>query len=439
MNRDVEALPEAGLSSGVSPGREPVSEYDAYIRRYAVWNFVVNVADNAFFVLSLSFVFSTTVLPLYAGYLPSSAVLIGLITAIQQVGMYLPQLILARWGESQSRTKPAILVFALFQRLPYLVIAGTILLLPDAPKPFSLSILIICIAVSKLSAGAVMPMYKKMLGKLISPERRGIFFGSIEAVGALLGIGGAVIARALLNRLEFPVSYGICFGAAFLLQMVSYLFLCLLKEPEDPVRYEPVTRKLYGRELLRILREHTNFTRYLVSQSLVTFGAMAAGFYILYARDSFGVSDEFAGSMTITAMIGQSTGTLIFGWLADRLGRKWLAQAAVVMGIAGTALLLSVRVEMVLYGVFVLVNLSRVCLGISRNAITMEFCPIERLPTYSALSSTILGLPMLLAPLFAGWVVDVFGYRPMFASALGFSVVGFIVLTAAVVDPGKRT
>ena len=53
-----------------------------------------------------SFIFSSTILTLYASYLTDSAVLIGLVPAVQAVGYLLPQLLLARKAESLDRKKP---------------------------------------------------------------------------------------------------------------------------------------------------------------------------------------------------------------------------------------------------------------------------------------------------------------------------------------------
>ncbi|HHX43432.1 MAG TPA: hypothetical protein GX714_05510, partial [Chloroflexi bacterium] len=74
-------------STALSP-----DEYQAAIRRNQTWNFVVNLADLSFFHLAVSFIYGSTVLSLYTSHLTTSALLIGLIPAIQNVGYFLPQL-----------------------------------------------------------------------------------------------------------------------------------------------------------------------------------------------------------------------------------------------------------------------------------------------------------------------------------------------------------
>ena len=65
--------------------------YREVIRRNARWNFWVNIGDLSFVNLAGSFVFISTILPLYVSYLAESRVLIGLIPAIYLVASHVPQ------------------------------------------------------------------------------------------------------------------------------------------------------------------------------------------------------------------------------------------------------------------------------------------------------------------------------------------------------------
>ena len=94
------------------------AEYEDFIRRNYRWNFFANVADLTWVNLARSFIFSSTILTLYASYLTSSAVLIGLIPAVQQVGFLLPQLLTARYAETLSRKKPFVVKASVWERLP---------------------------------------------------------------------------------------------------------------------------------------------------------------------------------------------------------------------------------------------------------------------------------------------------------------------------------
>ena len=96
--------------------------YEQEIRRHRRWNFAVNASDLIAVNLARSFIFSSTILTLYASYLTHSAILIGLIPAVQKVGYLLPQLILARRAEGMDRKKPFVVRVSVVERVPYLVI-----------------------------------------------------------------------------------------------------------------------------------------------------------------------------------------------------------------------------------------------------------------------------------------------------------------------------
>ena len=98
-------------------------DYELYLERNANWNFWVNVLDLTFYYLAMSFIYSTTVLSLYASYLTDSAVLIGLIPAVQGVMFLLPQMLLARKTQTLPRKKWLLVRISIVERLPYALVA----------------------------------------------------------------------------------------------------------------------------------------------------------------------------------------------------------------------------------------------------------------------------------------------------------------------------
>ena len=107
--------------------RVAAAQYDhaAYrqsIRRNQGWNFWVNVGDLAFVNLAGSFVFISTILPLYASYLTDSRVLIGLIPAAYVVASHGPQLFMAARAEALGRKKPWVVKASVFERVPWLIL-----------------------------------------------------------------------------------------------------------------------------------------------------------------------------------------------------------------------------------------------------------------------------------------------------------------------------
>ena len=60
-----------------------------------------------------------------------------------------------------------------------------------------------------------------MIGKIIPAKRRGIFFGTQSAAANLFASAGAVLAGILLERLDSPLDWTICFLLASVSMAVS--------------------------------------------------------------------------------------------------------------------------------------------------------------------------------------------------------------------------
>jgi MFS family permease len=196
-----------------------------------------------------------------------------------------------------------------------------------------------------------------------------------------------------------------------------------------------VDRRAYLRGLPALLRSDGNLCRYLVARMLVILGGMAGAFYIIYARRAFGVGDAFAGELTMAALAAQVTLVPLLGWVSGRRGHKWLAELGALITAAGLVGLLAAPSAPWLYAVFAVINTGNAAVGVASFAMTMEFCPEQDVPTYTAMINTIMAAPILLAPLVGGWLVDVISLRTTFAVALVFCFVGWGFMRWAVRTP----
>jgi MFS family permease len=410
-------------------------EYQAYIRKHTVWNFLVNMLDLTFYHLAVSFVFGSTVLSLYASYLTNRAVLIGLIPAIQSVGFFWPQLLLARRAGNLPRKKPLVQKISVMERLPYLAIGLSVLLWPAAPRWFAFLTLAIGLAVATGAGGLAGPAWQAMLAKVIPTARRGLLFGVSNALGGLLGVAGAALSRQILERYPYPTSFGICFMLCFCFQVISWICLSLNREPAQAPSRQTLPAREYWRRLPRILSANPNYTRWLVGRSLIILGTMGTAFYVVYARHAFEVPDGFAAGLTMAALMSQTVSTPALGWLADRRGHKWLTELATLIGALGLGLILLAPNAAWLFAVYVLTNAATAGLSVANFGITMEFGEVEDLPTLAALANTITAVPILVSPVLGGWLADLLGFQSLFAVALVFAMLGWLVLRLGVREP----
>jgi len=411
------------------------NQYDAYVERNKSWNFAVNLLDLTFYNLGVSFVFGATVLSLYASYLTSSAVLIGLIPAIQSVGYFLPQLLLAQRSERLSRKKPMIQKISVVERVPYLFVALLAILWPQAPAWLAYGMLALSLTLATGAGGLAGPAWQAMLAKVVPVDRRGRMFGISNALGGLLGIGGAAISRQVLAKYPYPISFGICFGFCFVAQVLSWICLSLNREPHRPPTKAAVPVRTYWRKLPSVLSHNVNFSRYLIARSLIILGGMSTTFYIVYARQAFEINDAFAANLTIAALISQTVATPVLGWLGDKAGHKRVLEICTAVAAIGILLALAAPQVSWLYAVFALVNAGTAGMSVAGMGIVLEFCDTESIPTFTGLANTLTAIPILLAPVLGGWLVDVSGYQTLFIVALVLSIGGWISMRWGVREP----
>ena len=100
------------------------SDYGELVYRNRHWNFTMNMLEMSFWTMAMSFVFSSTILPLYTSYLTSSMLLIGFVVATYEVSFYLPQLFIAPKAEKLLVKKPLVLKATLMERLPFFFVAS---------------------------------------------------------------------------------------------------------------------------------------------------------------------------------------------------------------------------------------------------------------------------------------------------------------------------
>ena len=405
------------------------------IRRNQRWNFWVNIGDLSFVHLAGSFVFISTIMPLYVSYLTDSRVLIGLIPAIYLVASHVPQLFTAARAESLARKKPWIVRISVFERVPWLVLGLGIVLWPVAPPWFSYAFLVVMLLVGQAAVGIASPAWRAMLAKVIHPDRKGMMFGLGAAIGALMGAAGALLARHILDTVPYPLSFGICFLLAFAGQAISWTFLTFNREPATAPERARMRLGAYLRELPAVLRGDHNFARFLVSQILVIFGALGVTFYVIYARDAFGVSDAFAATLTVVALVSQAVGTPLLGWWGDRFGHRAAIEVAAVLCAAAGMVVLLAPAAAWMYAAFALLALSDSGIKVSRPSMAMDLGAAGRVATYTALTTTLLAMPALAAPVAGGWLIDTVNYRPVFAAGVVLSLAGWLLLRFGVADP----
>lgn len=422
----------------------PTSPEQAAAERFAEahfrWNFTVNVLDVAFFLLALSMVSQTTIMPLLVRELTDSTLAIGLIPAIASVGYLLPQLLIANYAEGLRRKKRFIqIISGIGERGPYLATGILVLTLGARAPEVVLVGFFLLLAITNTAAGLGTPPWYDLIAKAIPARRRGLWAGVSRGLGSLLGIGGATLAGRFLAEYGFPRGFAFCFFAATASLIISWIALSLNREPDSLVTKPRVSLTVYLRQLPAVLRRDRNYLRYLVARSVAVLGGMGTGFFMVYGADRFTIAGQMVGTLTGVLVGSQALGNLLLGAVADRLGhRAILAFGALTMAVAALSVLLAPSAAW-LAVTFALVGLSTAAALVSSLNIILEFCAPEDRPTYIGLTNTLMAPATALTPLIGGALATAIGYGPMFGLAIVLAGLGGALLGFWVREPRRHT
>ncbi len=410
-----------------------------YASTHLRWNFTVNALDVAFFLLALSMVSQTTIMPLLVLRLTDSTLAIGLIPAIASVGYLLPQLLIANYAEGLRRKKRFIqIISGIGERGPYLATGFLILALGERAPGLTLAGFFLLLAATNIGAGLGTPAWYDLIAKAIPAERRGLWAGVSRGLGSLLGVAGAALAGWLLEDHGFPQGFALCFFAASASLVISWISLSLNREPDSAVTKPRVKLATYLRQLPAILRRDDNYLRYLLARSVAVLGGMGVGFFMVYGAERFGVEGQMVGALTAVLVGSQALMNLILGAVANRVGHKAiLAFGALAMCLAAVSVLLAPTVAWLAI-TFALVGASTAGNLVSGLNIILEFCAPEDRPTYIGLTNTLMAPATTLAPIVGAALASLIGYRGMFATAVAIALIGGTLLGLWVRDPCRN-
>ncbi len=411
-------------------------EFDQYVAKNYRWNFSVNVMDLAFYMLAMNLVSQATVMPLLVSQLTDSKLAIGLIPAISSLGFLLPQLFAANFTERLRYKKPFVVLVSSFgERGPFLYIGIIVWLWAVTNPQLALILIFACLVLWAVCAGVAMPAWSDLIAKVIPVQRRGVWSGSANGLGALMGVAGAAVAGRILAEYPFAMNFALCFFLAFGAQIFSWIGLALNREPAGLVVKPHISQNAYFRQLPALLRSDRNYVRYLVSRSVANLGGMAAGFLMVFGSERYGFGGAQVGALTAVLAGSQAVMNLAWGLVADRVGHKLVLVAATFAVVLATTSALLIPSPIAIYVAFIFYGAAMAAEQVSGPNIVLEFGSDADRPTYIGLTNTLLAPMRTLAPIIGGVLATMAGYHSMFGVAIAIGTVGGLMMLLWVRDP----
>jgi MFS family permease len=399
-------------------------------------NIKYNIAEGGVYISSSAFVSPQTVVPALLARLGGTNVEIGMVSVLNYVGLYIPQLFAARYVETRPWKKPWSISFGTAQRFVILLMGLLVLFFGGSRSSWTLATFLFLFFMNAIVAGITTPGWFDMFAKMTSPKKRGRLVGLRNSLGGFGAFLGGFVLTWLLATFAFPVNYAVGFFIAFVLQISSIVIQGKLIEKDPSPVVEVRKLSSYLNELPALLKENKHFTRFLVASAFLIVAMVPSGFFTVYVLRDFHADESVVGQYTLAMVAIQVVSAVAIGFITDKLGNKIaLLCTSVSMLLASLWALLAPSP-----GWFTLVY---VFFGITLGAemmvrfnMAIEYCPPQLRSMFIGLMNTILA-PFYMAGLAGGFLSDLVGYKGVFLFGIGASVIGIYILARYVPDPRK--
>jgi len=384
-------------------------------------NFVFFLTDGILFMLAISLIGSTTVIPDFVRRLTDSQVLIGLSGSLFELGWTLPQLFIARLIVRAGRKKWWFVGPNIPVRFLILLFAGLTLLLGPTHPEILLPAFFVCYALAALGDGLVGVPWADLAGSSLDHRWRARLFGVQNAVTGVLLLGLAPVIALILGQLAFPANYGLLFGLAGALFALSSLPMLFIQElPGGPAQETIPPLGEFLPDLVQVLRTDGPFRAIVLTRMLTSLLAMAGPFYIGFATGPLALSSDLAvPTLLAVQTVGSIGGAVGYIWLGARnnvLYMRWALAGALLL--PGCALLTHWLGPLPLYVGFLLSGPALSNLFFSYQNWVVSYASPERRPLFAGLFNTLSAGTALAAPLIGGTLAERLGYEPLFVVAL---------------------
>lgn len=398
-------------------------------------NYRINIADGAVFSFAMALASQQTVIPVFIKSIGGSSIAIGMIPVIWTIGFNFPQILIANYASNQPYKKPLLLITGIFQRLFWLALAIVSFYLVDAiPVSYSVLIVFLVLALAAIGGGLNFPGWFDLISKITPTNLRGRLFAWRVAIGAFLGFAGGYTVKYILDKMLFPYNFSMIFLIAFLVTMISYSLLFLIKEDTQNSTVNKLGYKEYLKLIPVIIKKNKNFRNFLIADVTMIMAFTSFAFFTVDAINKFHLPDSIAGEFTMIMMISMVFGSLVFGHLADLYGHKNNLLYMSLFTIAACFIALIAANVYVYYMVFVFAALATAMINVSRITLVAEMCSNEERAIYAAITN-IVTVPFVLTGILSGWLAYYFEYNTVFIISMFIAALAAYWYKYKVIEP----
>lgn len=388
--------------------------------------------------IALSFISVTTIAASFAASLGASSKLLGALPALITGAWLLPSLFSSRFVEALPLRLPFALRCDAAVPIAFLVLTVTAFAVAGSNPNLGLALMLLAILVIYGANGLSTPATMDIIGRVIPVAVRGRFMATSRLVGNLGAFAGSFLAVGLLASGTAPYSFGWCFLLGATCMIAAYWALSMVKEPVALPTERRAPLLQYLNEVPQLLRRDGNLRWFMIARTTGFLGLMATGLFAAYGLKNFDAPTWYGGAFGSALFLGQTLGSMLLGWVADRAGHKSVITIGFVASFGANITAICAPSVDVFLIVFVLMGTQLAATDISVMNFLMDLAPSKSaFPTYLGIGNTLPTPVAIGAPVAAGIVAEITGMRLVFAAGALAALLSVGLMLAFVQSPGR--
>jgi len=399
------------------------------MRRLAVY--AIFLWHGFFLALTLSMINFNTVLPSLVSELTNSKIVFGFLYSILLAAPYLFNVIFGHIVSSHRYRRKFLLLGIYLRSVAFLGMALFVHYFAIGAPRLVVGSLFLWLLLFALSGGLAGLVYSDIVGKLIPTGERGKLYATKQFVAGIASLSGGVIVAKIfsVSSLGFPANYALILSIGFVGLAVASVAFWFIEEPPSSVCEKREALTTLAKRVPAILRQNAEFRRFVIVENLSGFSLMLLPFYMIFAKEVFGVDESYIGPYLLIQTVGILLSNVLWGMISVRWSSRAVVRVCILVGglLPMAALFLSQFGPHGFLPVFLLVGFVYSGRLVGFEPYLLDIIPDMERPIYLGIRGTLDIFIAFLPPL-GGLFIDLFGYAPIFVLVTIVMLFAFFLL-----------
>ena len=257
--------------------------------------------------------------------------------------------------------------------------------------------------------------YTDILGKSLLVEERHAFFVWRQILKSASILIAALVARRILSVLEYPVNYQRLFLLASMLLFIASFGFWAIKEKKIQKKHESYNFIRVLKTIPHRFSNDRNLRNYIFMINFSGFGLTLLPFYVVLAKQSYGLAGKQIGAYLLLQIIGMIISNFVWARLVKRHGFRGVFKWCIMIGTMLPLLAITLSNFPVYFYliVFFLSGFGISARELSAEGIFIEISKDENRALYRGITGA-MSLSTAAFPLVAGWLIGEVGFVPVF-------------------------